>query len=69
MHNSAIQHMIYELDVATNETDVDVREIFDRMWQNGYDGRSLALSFVRVAAAVVREENASDITELRRLLD
>jgi hypothetical protein len=51
------------------DIDQSVREAFDRLWREGYDGKDLALSFARVAAAVVCEEQPDDMAELRRVLD
>jgi hypothetical protein len=46
----------------------DVRAAFYRMWHEGYDGKDLAIAFVRVAANVVREERPEDLDELRKLV-
>jgi hypothetical protein len=50
------------------DIDQSVREAFDRLWREGYDGKDLVLSFARVAAAVVCEEQPDDMAELRRVL-
>jgi hypothetical protein len=46
-----------------------VRKAFDHLWREGYDGRDLAMSFVRVAAGVVREECPADMEALRGQVD
>lgn len=46
----------------------DVKKVFYRMWNEGYDGKDLAVAFVTIGAEVIRDENPHDLIELQKIV-